>query len=765
MRLTLRTLLAYLDDVLTPADREDLRHRIAASEFASDLIHRVSDTMRRIRLGAPEVLGEGVGADPNTVAEYLDNTMSAEVVPEFERVCLERNSPLADAQLAETAACHHILTMVLGQPVEIDTAARQRMYALLEVAQRNAEASAQAAATPRPAPEPEERMSQTPDYLRAPERPLWVRLAPAIAAVLLLGATCWFAFRPGGPLGPDVAKNNPQPAAPAEPQTPPDGDGEADAGAGEAGQPDAGEPETGQADSGQDDAATPEAGAGDPETATPAAGDTPAEGTASPDTGEEPAPGPAGGPDAGADPGVDDPEMDDLGPALPVESADPSATAAPGAEGGPGPAEGGTPPGATAGEGAAPGPETAGPEIADPEAVDPDAAETDAPVAPPEPREMGRTLPSDQVLLLRDPIDNSWVRLAAKQPLLTGDELLALPTYRPAINLEGEFDVEMLGGTRAQIDVTGETPKLKVVYGRAVITNVAKQPADFRLEAGDAGLDLRIGPGGTVAVDTVRPFRPGLDPMQELAPAETNVFAKAGQSPIEWTWDGEPGGVAAGAEAGWSMRGGVATPSALVAFPLWVVSREAPSTLDETASPRLEKQLVVGEEAWPKLLAAFNSPMKEERYLAAVSSMHVGNFEPFVTSLRDEEQKQAWNQEIQAMRVFMSRSQSLAKAVKDELIVQRPEQGEVMYEMLVGYTPEQVGLTAESRKSGVLKELIDRLESDVLEYRVLAIYNIEKITGRKVGFAPAGTPQNRDRYVRTLRHLLETDGFAPAGAP
>ena len=47
MRLTLRTLLAYMDDILDPADHEELAKKIEASDFAAELIHRSRDTVRR----------------------------------------------------------------------------------------------------------------------------------------------------------------------------------------------------------------------------------------------------------------------------------------------------------------------------------------------------------------------------------------------------------------------------------------------------------------------------------------------------------------------------------------------------------------------------------------------------------------------------------------------------------------------------------------------------------------------------------------------
>lgn len=125
MRLTLRTLLAYLDDVLEPAEAKEIGKKVQESPLATALIGRIREVMRRRRLGAADLDGPGMGIDPNLVAQYLDNTLPPEQVAEVEKICLE-----SDQQLAEVAACHQILSIALGEPVEISPRHREKLYVL-----------------------------------------------------------------------------------------------------------------------------------------------------------------------------------------------------------------------------------------------------------------------------------------------------------------------------------------------------------------------------------------------------------------------------------------------------------------------------------------------------------------------------------------------------------------------------------------------------------------------------------------------------------
>lgn len=120
-RLNLRTLLDYLDDALEPAQAKLIGQRISENPQAQELIERIKQVTRRRRLAnAPET----AKIDPNTIAEYLDNTLSAEQQVELEQICLA-----SDAHLAEMAACHQIMANK-GEPVLVPPTAKQRMYRL-----------------------------------------------------------------------------------------------------------------------------------------------------------------------------------------------------------------------------------------------------------------------------------------------------------------------------------------------------------------------------------------------------------------------------------------------------------------------------------------------------------------------------------------------------------------------------------------------------------------------------------------------------------
>ena len=117
--------------------------------------------------------------------------MSTEEVAELEKICLE-----SDVHLAEVAACHQILTLVLGEPAHVPPTAKERMYALVQgreaipfrkAATANGNASAPTSAD---ADADEMFLLGLPFYRRGS----WLRWALPLAAVVLftvVGVALW----------------------------------------------------------------------------------------------------------------------------------------------------------------------------------------------------------------------------------------------------------------------------------------------------------------------------------------------------------------------------------------------------------------------------------------------------------------------------------------------------------------------------------------------------------------------------------------------
>lgn len=177
LQLTLRTLLAYIDDTLGPADARALGKKVAENEEVRQLVERIKRVTRRRGLAAPETQTENEATDPNTVASYLDNALDSPTIKQVEETCLE-----SDVHLAEVAAVHQILTLVLTEPVRVPPRAHRRMYQLVKP----------------PASMPNRRPSKTLPIGGAPPRAEHAETDDADAALLLgmkrySAATTWAA--------------------------------------------------------------------------------------------------------------------------------------------------------------------------------------------------------------------------------------------------------------------------------------------------------------------------------------------------------------------------------------------------------------------------------------------------------------------------------------------------------------------------------------------------------------------------------------------
>ncbi len=692
MRLTLRTMLAYLDDILEPEDREEIGQKIKESEFATELVHRMRDMMGRLRLGAPPVLGRGMGQDANTVAEYLDNSLAPERVADFERACLE-----SDIQLAEAAACHQILTLVLGEAAEIDPDMRTRMYAICEQAeqilQRRADLPHGVAAAQSVANETSRRQKpEVPDYLRESARARKRRvLAMLIVAATILAVAAFFdplGLLTGGEGG-NVADRGQMANDPAP----------------------------------LDDAAPPKV-------ETEAKVETvPTEPTSPADVAlveqSEHTPAPATEPPAAIEP-MDEP-LEGISAKIPVDND--------------GDAE-------TDGSIELPPDDELSDEVAD-------AAVDGTETSPPVNETLVGTYGDQKLILLRYENEISeWRRLPTRAAVHAKDRLLALPTFRPSISLGNGALVEIIGGTLIVFPRRTEPQTIDVTYGRVIVTNTTPNVVRLvllGLAADRATVDLL--PQATLAIDVRRHNIPGADPRLESGTVTSQINAVSGT--IDWG-DGDDQRRFEAPDVWYLQSGTLRASDEASDAPVWTQG-ERLNKLDQLASFTLEQTMELNRSARLTLRELMEGRSKEEvRSLAARCSLYVGEFEPFVEALSDLEIAPAWRPKlIEALRGAMALGPDVAEQIRLAFVQARGEQdGEALYELLWRYTSKQL-------EEGQKQQLVEYLQHDRLEFRLLALWNLFEFTGQGSTDRLPDPEANRQQLVRRWEDRLKEGRVVP----
>ena len=780
MRLTLRTLLAYVDSALpNPTDLEELGKKIESSDFATELIHRTRDTVRRLRLGAPavlaedseDVLGGDVSVDANTVAEYIDGELVPEQVADYERICLEQGTE-ADIHLAEVASSHHILAMVVvNEPANIDREMRQKMYDLPQELERRTSlriepAHRPVAETPAPAPqertpiapvspssEAEEMNHEVPDYLRVSVQRRHRRIQMIAAAVILvmIGGIGYLLWPTGDPeVSREVAEATEDlDELVVEIDSPSESGSTSDSVGGEAPpfEPSVPSEDTAEsADEGTEGtlAAKPPVETTEPETQSVGAA-TETDLTSDANTAVN-SPVATSGVEGetistenfSADEGVIQSEDDgDLAPLPPDRVAsDSDATDDPNQT------------------------EVSEESIAESVGVPP----------PPEP--VGPVLvgnfrgSSSDILVRRDFVSGNWVRLAPRTSIFAGDLVLAFPHYRPHIAL-AEADLYVTGGTHLAFveDATSpndSTAGVEVQFGR-ILVNAGLNGGQVKLVIGGEERLIELGGSAGLAVEVRPVFIPGSDFEREQSPIEVNWYLTSGS--VEWP--GQAGGTRTiEAPSTWQTLDGIdELPEQIEELPAWI-DREQLTGTERRARDTLVEQLATGETVGLTLQELTDPKLrwgqrKEVRTLASSCMLHLGYFKPFVQSLNDVDQIRAWPAHIDSLRTALSFSPEVAARVRKAMEDMRgPEAAVDLMEMVQGYSREQIGRTPAEQQDGVLVKLLGWLDSDSLDYRVLAIYNLNQIAGVSPGvnladYQPSADIRQRERSLRRLWKRFE----------
>jgi hypothetical protein len=726
MRLTLRTLVAWRDHTLSPADRLDMDAKVAASEAAHVLSDRIDRAIADDTLPPPH---GHAAADPNAVAEYLDNVLPVAALDGFERACLQSNE-----LLAEVAASHRLLAEVNLDPQVLPTPGRAEQAGLLAAFRSRAEAVARAAATepatapPTPTASTSPVTPLTPDAIavrrssadvppaRAAERSSRAAWLLAVSALLLLGTLtgvlAWSVGR-GRLMATRNAAGTGRPAADT-PRSPPEA-------AVETPDPAAMAAAVPRADMPRADV---------PGTAAPVAPSPPA-----------------------AEPTIDAPR-----PAVPPSPAPPDTV--------PDPAKQPPPPPATIAAAATPAAATV--PFGDALAI---AARPAAPSAaaiattPPPPAAQPPAKPADPSAavvdvvavigddpLLVSPADDgphAWMVVRAGDRPAIPTRLLAPASCRPAVEIDGVRMLLMPGtlGTLRR-DEAG-LAWLSVDIGAVVVVG-APGPAPVRLSAeGLDGLTTTL-PGAPIGFEVVRvpTGRPG---PAAAAPASVLVHATGAAVPWRQTAPSLAASeIPAGATLVWTQPDDRAVRiTRRERTPGWLASLEPGDAFDRAARSALGAVLKSGDPAEPALERLAADRRSEQRTAAAATLSLLGRHEPLAgllveagprRMLRDEEWRRLARTAVpRALALGPPDSEAFMRA----LVAAAPAGSGPLLARLFG--GDAAALDAEGRAA-----LVDALESPWLVVRRSAWHTLLELD------PPAAV--DRLRYRPDRAAALNADG-------
>ncbi len=731
MRLTLRTLLAYLDDSLEAPEAEELGRKIDESEFARALVHRMRSATRRLRLGAPKLSGKGMGLDPNTVAEYLDYTLAPDRVQDFEKVCLE-----SDVHLAEVAACHQILTNVLAGVADVDHDLREQIIGLQDPEIRTARSTPSIATHSSPADRPfDDEPAEVESLESNPAQPLdtddfsagtkklnWPAVAIVATILLALGVLVMGPLDHRHPLlGRFLAQS---PSANQSPSAKTAHDRTDSRSRGNIGAP--GESPTGQAAGGH----------------VAANRETPVS--------DQPPPKP--------DEQLDDrssldgpPRTSKPNPASPVEAnADHAATLLPANDEAP----------------SAPKPREADQRsttdkspleqleqlAAQPEETPPEkpAANETSPRKPkltlPPSRAVAKLTSSNQVLARLEQQEETYFRIPSLATLDAGDQLFAPPLARPQLLLQGESGLQLtiVGPARLQLPLEpNQQPyRFDLKTGRTIWIRHTDQPATWEIVF--AGRVYRItmrAPATTLAVSLHHATPPGEDPAAAKAWRAIEITATDG--PIEVAPDQGKPIVIDPQQSLWRVNDMTPVVKNLGNLPNWLTT-DATSQLDRAATQEIETQLALGRPLLLALHELTSHRRVEVRSLAVESLAAAGEFWPLVDSLTDRKLKAYWDRELAAASQAIRDDPRIAAELSAILEQRRGEEGKALYRILWGYSNEQL-------EEGADRELVTYLEHESLDLRAAAFWQLQQITGTTFLYRPDRTPKTQRSAIHKWR--------------
>jgi hypothetical protein len=363
-----------------------------------------------------------------------------------------------------------------------------------------------------------------------------------------------------------------------------------------------------------------------------------------------------------------------------------------------------------------------------------------------------------ELLLRFTPNDNLWHRVPMRSTVMSSDRFMSLPTYRNALTLASGMNVDLLGGTDVIVgamDAQG-VPGIEVLDGRLMLLSAGAPTAAAGLSAaGRRGVLVLSDANSSVAFEVRHHHAEGANPEKEPSAVEVELFVTTGK--VAWTDSNAAQPEVISAPARRMLVGGPPMPAGaeVASFPTWVTVSDERRQSQKLAAAELSKALPTDRPVTLGLKELADDRKVETSLLAIQCLAQVGDFDTLVTALKDPNQKANWNDEIEALRDAIARSQLSAAAVRGAFERRYGPRGIELYRMLWGYTPDQIN-------AGAGAQLVKSLDHEDLEYRVLAFAALVRLSnGATLFYRPEFPAARRQQYIAKWKQRLDSGQLVP----
>ncbi len=356
------------------------------------------------------------------------------------------------------------------------------------------------------------------------------------------------------------------------------------------------------------------------------------------------------------------------------------------------------------------------------------------------------------MLLRGDAALQEVTRLPPQAPLNVGDRLIALPAFRPMISatsttieLEGGSSIELIGVDDQRV------PEIVIHYGRLIIRSLATPNTRLRLRWGPQAGTLTFNDPNSAAGIEVRPYLPaGSDP--EKTPRGYAVELYAMQGKVTWQTDGVPQALQAPTRL--TLAPHPLGPASQEDQPAWLAGPIL-SNLDRRGITEMEQKLSPDRGVMRSLAELAEHRRWEIRRLALRACTHVAYFQPLISALRDKDLYSRWYQVfVPELTEAVARDPVAASTVRKTFEKTRGDAAAELYRMLWGYSREDL-------IGGEAGKLVEYLNHDDLDFRVLSFGNLQNITDLGLNYRPQDSQLQRKQSYERWKKKAEKGEIVP----